>query len=80
MVQITTLVESNYPETLANCIYINCSSFISTVLSIIKPAMSSRTFGRIRHFGVDRAIWVPVVLELVDPTQLTPQFGGVKQT
>ncbi len=79
MAQITLIVDKNYPETLANCIYINCSSFISSVLSVLKPVMSSKTFGTIRHFNADRAVWEPVVLELVDASQLPPQYGGIKQ-
>lgn len=80
MAQLTATVEANYPETLANCIYINCGSVISAVLAILKPVMSAKTFARIKQFNSDRTIWVPAIHELVDPSQLPPQFGGTKQS
>ncbi|ODN04853.1 SEC14-like protein 4 [Orchesella cincta] len=78
ILQMVSTYEAYYPETMGACIVINAPTVFSVLFGMMKPLMSGRTVEKIKIFSSNKDQWLPAVLEVVDPSEIREQFGGVK--
>lgn len=80
LLSFATTYEAHYPELLYKCIFINCPSFIGTLMNLIRPLVANKTFGKMFYYGYDREEWGPILDEIIDEDQLPPEFRGIEIT
>ncbi|CAN7985272.1 unnamed protein product, partial [Ixodes hexagonus] len=71
---LMTLYESHYPERLQQCLIINAPIAFPIFWKFVRPFLTERTTNKIQIFS--REGWQPVLLKLVDPSQLPAHWGG----
>ncbi|CAN7985268.1 unnamed protein product, partial [Ixodes hexagonus] len=76
--KLVVLYESNYPETLERCFFINAPSFFPYFWKLIRPFLSDKTAGKIQVFSHGKNVfsWKPALLKYVDPSELPVHWGG----
>jgi hypothetical protein len=79
LIQMVSVFEAHYPETMAECIVINAPAIFSILFGMLKPFMSRRTVEKFQMFPVDKEKWEPVIHELIDPSQIRQPFGGTRE-
>jgi len=78
ILQMISVYEAHYPETLGQCITINAPAVFSILFGMMKSMMSGRTVSKITIFSSDKSQWLPAILNVVDASQIREQFGGTK--
>ncbi|ODM99264.1 SEC14-like protein 2 [Orchesella cincta] len=71
--------ERHYPGFCDRIILFNSPPSFEVVLSVIKPLMSADTRNALEVYGHDKTQWQKRLLEVVDASQLTPDYGGTFQ-
>jgi len=67
--------QEHYPERLGQVLIINAPSCLHYFYKSISWTLPQKACSLVRIFG-SRATWEPVLLELVDASELPPQYGG----
>ncbi|CAL8125553.1 unnamed protein product [Orchesella dallaii] len=78
ILQMVSTFEAHYPETMGQCITINAPAVFSVLFGMMKSLMSGRTVEKIKIFSSDKNQWLPVVLDLIDASEIREQYGGTK--
>ncbi|XP_037076809.1 SEC14-like protein 2 [Pollicipes pollicipes] len=72
--EMTRIMEANYPEGLGVCMVINAPPVFTLAWSMIRPLLRGTTQSKIQIFG--HTGWQQRLLELVEPDQLPKHWGG----
>ncbi|KAG8176996.1 hypothetical protein JTE90_006425 [Oedothorax gibbosus] len=76
-IQLITMYQDNYPETLKKAYLVNVPSYFSWVFNIFKPFLNSVTLSKISVYKTDE--WQEELRNAMDP-KLLPAFLGGKLT
>jgi len=76
--EFLSIMESNYPEILKSCVFINTSRLFSLFFAIIKPFLSNRTKNKMEFYGEQKKKWMPAILSMVSEEILPPYYGGTR--
>ncbi|OXA39747.1 SEC14-like protein 2 [Folsomia candida] len=69
--------EKQHPGASSRVVFINSPSLFSPAMSAMRPLLSQETNDIFDNYG-DEKEWKPILLDLVDPEQLPPSYGGTK--
>jgi len=72
--EMTKIMEANYPEGLGHCLAINAPPVFTLAWSMIRPLLRGTTQSKIHIFG--RTGWQERLRELVEQDQLPEHWGG----
>lgn len=76
LLNVFSVFEANYPETLKRCYVINVPKPFYYLYSFIKPLLSAETASKVRIFG--HVGWKEALLEDIDPSVLPVHWGGTR--
>ncbi|GFV34497.1 SEC14-like protein 2 [Trichonephila clavipes] len=75
-IQLITMYQDNYPETLKAAYLVNVPSYFSWVFNIFKPFLNAVTLSKIKIYKTDE--WQEEIKKVVDPKVLPAFLGGLK--
>jgi len=70
--------ENHFPGSFHKSTLVNVPQIFLALWEILSPLLSARTRASISMYGKDKAQWKPVLAKSIDKTQLTKEFGGLK--
>ncbi|XP_035223715.1 SEC14-like protein 2 isoform X3 [Stegodyphus dumicola] len=76
-IQLITMYQDNYPETLKAAYLINVPSYFSWIFNLFKPFLNAVTLSKIKIYRTDE--WQDELFQIMDP-KLVPAFMGGKLT
>jgi len=72
---MATIDQEHYPERLGQMFIINAPQVVYHFWKVIQYVLPERTRERVKLYS-GRDKWLPKLLELVDPEELPPEYGG----
>ncbi|CAL8099405.1 unnamed protein product [Orchesella dallaii] len=72
--------ENHFTGSADQIIMINVAPLFEFVLQVVKSTVTPQTRDAMHVFGKNKPLWGKYVLEFIDKNQLTPEYGGVKET
>ncbi|XP_054716216.1 SEC14-like protein 2 isoform X2 [Uloborus diversus] len=73
-IQLITMYQDNYPETLKAAYLVNVPSYFSWIFNLFKPFLNSVTLSKIKIYRTDE--WLPEFFKVMDPHKVPGFLGG----
>jgi len=70
--------ENHFPGSADKIVMINVAPLFEFVLQVVKSTVTPQTRQAMHVYGKNKAVWQKFILESIDKSQLTPEYGGTK--